>query len=172
MKISRAERGDLPRILAIQKEAFLAEAAFYNDYTITPLRQSLEEMEADFKSMVFLKAESDGIIVGSVRLSRSGETCLVGRLVVDPRFQKRGIGGALLLSAESECPDATRLELFTGLKSEANIRLYERHGYVRFKEEVRQSGVSFVHMEKLRIQALALRIMHAANSDLPQPDKA
>lgn len=147
-KISRAQRSDLPRILAIQKEAYLAEAAIYHDFTLPPLRQSLEEMELESESKVFLKAEVDGILVGSVRVALSDRTCLVGRLIVDPKFQRQGIGSALLSAVESVFQEAVRFELFTGSRSEANIRLYERHGYVRFREETLTSALTLRYMQK------------------------
>jgi ribosomal protein S18 acetylase RimI-like enzyme len=147
-KISRAQRGDLPRILAIQKEAYLAEAAIYHDFTLPPLRQSLAEIGLESESKVFLKAEVDGILVGSVRVVLSDRTCLIGRLIVDPKFQRRGIGSALLSAAESVFPEAVRFELFTGSRSEANIRLYERHRYVRFREEALTSALTLTYMQK------------------------
>ncbi len=150
MKIGQAERRDFPRILSIQKKAYLAEAALYDDYALPPLRESLEEIEAESASKIFLKAEIDGTVGGSVRLALFGPTCIVGRLAVDPRFQRRGIGSALLLHAESVFPEAARFELFTGSRSEANLRLYERHGYVRFREEVLSPAVTLTYLQKVK----------------------
>jgi len=148
MTIYRAKRNDLPRILAIQKEAYLSEAAFYGDYSLPQLHESLDDIEREFESNVILKAEMDGMIVGSVRVMLSGLTCLVGRLIVDPRYQRRGIGTALLLHAESVFPQAVGFELFTGWKSEANIRLYERQGYIRVRDEVVSEKISLTYMRK------------------------
>jgi GNAT superfamily N-acetyltransferase len=151
MTISRAKRNDLPRILAIQKEAYLSEAAFYGDYSLPQLHESLDDIEREFESKVILKAEMDGVIVGSVRVTLSGLTCLVGRLIVDPRYQRRGIGTALLSHAESVFPQAVGFGLFTGWKSEANIRLYERHGYARDRDEVVSKKLSLTYMRKRKL---------------------
>jgi ribosomal protein S18 acetylase RimI-like enzyme len=150
LKISNVDRGDLPRILAIQKDAYLSEAAIYDDYSLPPLLQSLEQLAAEFTSKLFLKAEASGAIVGSVRVSRVDTTCIVERLIVDPRFQRRGIGSSLIVHAEARFPDASRFELFTGAKSTANIRLYESHGYRTFREEMLSPAVSLVYMQKLK----------------------
>jgi ribosomal protein S18 acetylase RimI-like enzyme len=150
MKISSAERSDLPRILSIQKQAYLSEAAIYDDYSIPPLLQSLDEMNAEFESKTFLKADVDGALVGSVRVKLVDATCVIERLIVDPKFQKRGIGSALLVHAESVFAEARRFELFTGSRSTANIRLYGRHGYARFREQPLSSAVTLVYMQKLR----------------------
>ena len=82
MKLQRAAPRDLQRILAIQKDAFQEEAAFYGDYSIPPLMQSLQELEAEAAAKIILKAEVGDAIAGSVRVTLSGVTCLVGRLVV------------------------------------------------------------------------------------------
>jgi len=150
MNITRAERNDLARILAIQKEAYLSEAAIYADYSLPPLRQSLEEITSEFESKVFLKAEIDANLVGSVRAALVGKTCHIERLIVDPNFQRKGVGSALLSQVESVFTEPTRFELFTGSKSTGNIRLYERHGYKIVREELLSSAVTLVHMQKLK----------------------
>ena len=150
MNISRAEQGDLSRILAIQKEAYLSEAAIYDDNSLPPLTQSIEEIESEFESKVFLKVEIRDVIVGSVRAHLSGNTCLIGRLIVDTGYQRQGIGSALLIRCESIFEAANRFELFTGTKSAGNIRLYERHGYVAFKEDRISPRLTLLYMEKLK----------------------
>ena len=150
MNISRAERGDLSRILAIQKEAYLSEAALYEDDSLPPLTQSIEDIESEFQSKVFLKAEIRDVIIGSVRAHLAGNTCLIGRLIVDPLHQGQGVGSALLVRCESIFDAANRFELFTGTKSAGNIRLYERHGYVAYKEERISPRLTLIHMEKLK----------------------
>lgn len=140
----------MPRILAIQKQAYLSEAAIYDDYSLPPLLQSLEGINAEFESKTFLKADIDGALVGSVRVKLVDATCVIERLIVAPEFQKRGIGSALLAHAESVFAEASRFELFTGSRSTANIRLYERHGYARFREQPLSSAVTLVYMQKFR----------------------
>ena len=152
MKIIHAERNDLPRILDIQRLAYLSEAAIYDDYSLPPLLQSLDEINLEFESKTFLKADVDGGLVGSVRASLVGAACVIERLIVDPEFQKRGIGSALLAHVELAFAQANRFELFTGSRSAANLRLYERHGYVRFREQTLSSAVTLVYMQKLRVQ--------------------
>jgi ribosomal protein S18 acetylase RimI-like enzyme len=146
--IGKAGQHDLARILAIQKQAYLAEAAIYEDWSLPPLRQTQQEIETEFESKVFLKAQIADALVGSVRMHLTASTCMIGRLVVDPHYQRRGIGSALLLQAESVFSDADRFELFTGTKSTANIRLYERHGYIAYREEALSPTVTLIYMQK------------------------
>ena len=78
---------------------------------------------------VFLKASVGGRIVGSVRAHVREGTCFVGRLIVHPDFQNRGIGTGLLNELErivltrEAFWDAERFELFTGSRSEKNLYL-------------------------------------------------
>ena len=90
MIIERAHIEDAKEILDLQKLAYQSEAEIYNDYTIPPLTQTLEEMRNDFEKQVFLKASMDGRIIGSVRALLKEGTCFIGRLIVHPDFQKRG----------------------------------------------------------------------------------
>ncbi len=126
--IAQAEERDLERILSIQRQAYQSEAKLYGDITIPPLRQTLEELRAEFRLKLFLKAVLEQLLVGSVRVSLSGRVCLVERLIVDPAVQGRGIGSALLSAAEAVYPLAREMELFTGTRSAQNLRFYEERG--------------------------------------------
>jgi ribosomal protein S18 acetylase RimI-like enzyme len=98
---------------------------------------------------VVLKATLAGRLVGSVRGRMLDGACAVARLVVHPECQRRGIGSQLLRAIEDRFPEAERFELFTGDKSEKNIRLYERHGYRLTRRERVSPAVVAVFMEKL-----------------------
>jgi hypothetical protein len=68
--IETADVNDAQEILDLQKLAYQSEAAIHDNYMIPPLTQSLEEMEQDFPTQLFLKAVVNGRIVGSVRAHR------------------------------------------------------------------------------------------------------
>jgi ribosomal protein S18 acetylase RimI-like enzyme len=146
--IERAALQDTQEILALQKLAYQSEAAIYGDYTIPPLRQTVEEMMADLRKQVVLKAVVDGQIVGSVRACERDGTCYIGRLIVHPDSQNRGIGTRLMHEVEAAFADAERFELFTGSKSERNLYLYRKLGYVAFREQQLTDLVSLVYLEK------------------------
>ena len=147
-QISLAAEDDAPEILAIQRLAWEPEARLYQDWTIPPLTQTLEQLRADIRDMIFLKAFSDERVVGSVRARQMGETCEVGRLMVHPDWQRQGIAHRLMLELESYFPTVARFELFTGAKSVKQLRLYTRLGYERIREENYSPLVTLVFMEK------------------------
>lgn len=146
--ISRATLEDAEAILALQKRAYQSEARLYDDWAIPPLTQTLPSLMGEIESAIVLKAVEGCSIVGSVRAGMAGGVCSVGRLIVEPEFQRRGIGSLLLKAIEEAIPGATRFELFTGSRSEGNIRLYRRHGYEIFRREWLSEQVTLVFMSK------------------------
>ena len=149
-RIERAGVEDASAILALQKLADEYEALLYDVWQLPPLTQTLDSLRAEFASALVFKALDGDRLVGSVRARESDGTCHVGRLIVSPQLQGRGIGTRLLRSVEAAFPRVGRFELFTGSRSESNIRLYERLGYRRLREQVLSPAVTLVFMEKRR----------------------
>ncbi len=149
MRISQATIEDAREILALQKLAYRIEAARYNNYSIPPLKQTLEEIKSEFKDHIFLKAVIAGKIVGTVRAYEENGTCYVGRLAVHPEMQNKGIGTALMQKIEEYCKPK-RFELFVGSKSDNNIHLYKKLGYHIFKTAKYEIGsIEIFYMEKI-----------------------
>jgi GNAT superfamily N-acetyltransferase len=148
MLIVAATASDLRQILDLQYLAWQSEAKLLNNHHIQPLRQTYEELEQEFKEGIMLKAlGEDGGIIGSVRAHTGGDTLFIGKLMVHPAHQRKGIGSLLLRQIETVSP-MPRYELFTSKKSISNIRLYEKHGYRIYQEVPSSSDITFVYMEK------------------------
>ena len=149
LRVGRALPEDLPIILAVQKMAFLSQAALYADPSLPPLVQTLDDMLAECRDKVVLKAESGGDIIGSVRAAQDDDgVCRIGRLVVLPPWQGQGVGTALMRAMEDAFPTAARYSIFTGHKSVGTIRLYEKLGYEETGREPVSGRVTHVRMEK------------------------
>ncbi len=150
MIIGKAEREDATEILALQKLAYLSEAELYGDISIPPLTQTLEELIDSFSRNLIFKAVDEGRIIGSVNGRISKGRCLIGRLMVHPDCQGRGIGTILMGAIEREFPHVSAYRLFTGEKSSRNIHLYERLGYRIYERKVIPGSFLIVFMEKKR----------------------
>lgn len=148
MIIEKAIINDAARILEVQKTAYIAQAEIYNNYTIAPLLETLEELLSDFAKKAIYKATVNNLIVGSVRGMENKETCYIGRLAVLPEYQNKGIGTSLITKIEETFCNCTRFEIFTGNKSTTNIYLYEKLGYKIFKAEKYNDDASIVYLEK------------------------
>jgi len=146
--ISPAVLWDAPAILALQRLAYQSEAKLYNDWSLPPLMQTLESLQAEIADSIVLKAVATGRIVGSVRAKAVGAVGQIGRLVVHPDHQGRGLGSMLLERVEAAIQGVSIFELFTGAKSEANIRLYQRHGYRIDRTQELSPTVSITFMRK------------------------
>lgn len=155
MRIERAVPADAGEILTVQRAAYVAEAQLYGDPFIPPLVESIEQLrKALAGDAVVLKAVLDGRLAGAARARFSGRTCLVGRLVVAPDLQGRGIGRRLLAALEDEAAGrADACVLFTGHLSEANLRLYRRLGYAETRRERVAAHLTLVHMRKPLVPA-------------------
>jgi ribosomal protein S18 acetylase RimI-like enzyme len=147
-QILKAEITDAEEILNIQKSAYRVEAQRYDNYDITPLKQTLEELQNQFTDHVILKAVSNGRTVGTVRANGKDGTCYIGRLAVLPDLHMQGIGTALMKEIEKYFAPK-RYELFVGSKSDNNIRLYQKLGYTIYKKDCYEcGGIEIFYMEK------------------------
>lgn len=147
--IDKAQENDLQEILALQYIAYQSEAKLFNNMDIPPLKQTIEEVYDEFRKGTFLKAvDEKGVIIGSVRAYQENNTVYIGKLMVHPNMQKKGLGTKLLLAIEAKYPNK-RYELFTSTKSISNIKLYEKLGYKIFKKEAISQELQFVYLEKI-----------------------
>jgi ribosomal protein S18 acetylase RimI-like enzyme len=154
MKILCAEKSDLQAILDLQYLAYQSEAKLLDDFTIPPLKQTIEEVQQEFAKGIFLKAaDGNDEIIGSVRAWQENDTAYIGKLIVQPELQSRGIGTALVKAIESKF-SPLRYEIFTSVKSTRTIRLYEHLGYVKFREQKISDKLMLVFLEK-RTEAMS-----------------
>ena len=152
IQFSAAEPSDLATILELQYLAYQSEAKLLNNPSIPPLLETLDELEQEYKEGIILKAVgANNTIIGSVRGRVKDGTLFIGKLIVHPECQGKGIGSRLLSEIEIHCPQA-RYELFTSDKSVRNISLYERMGYIKFMERQVSSDLRFIYLEKLNVK--------------------
>jgi ribosomal protein S18 acetylase RimI-like enzyme len=139
---------DAEAILALQRLAYQSEASIYDDYRIPPLTQTLDDLRAEFQDHVVLKAVAAGKIVGSVRAHLDGGAWEIGRLIVHPEYQNRGLGSRLMAAIEQARPAGARCALFTGHKSARNLYLYGKLGYREVRREAVSPNLVMVYLEK------------------------
>ncbi|MHA1466537.1 MAG: GNAT family N-acetyltransferase [Promethearchaeota archaeon] len=149
MIVEQAKKEDLGKILELQKLAFRSQAEIYNDFSIPPLIQTLEEIEKDFQNQTYLKAVTNKKIIGSVRGYEDSNTCYIGRLIIHPDFQNQGYGTKLMAKIESIFKNVERYEIFTGYKDVKNLYLYQKLGYKKFKIEKVNENLFFEYLEKV-----------------------
>ena len=147
MTISKAQYGDLQKILDLQYLAYQSEAALFGNKDIPPLKQTIDELREEYNNGIILKMVSDGTIIGSVRAHEKDGTVYIGKLMVHPNYRCKGIGSMLLNEIE-KCFPGRQYELFTSTRSEDNIRLYKKLGYKIYDRKEISDELVFVYLEK------------------------
>jgi chorismate mutase/GNAT superfamily N-acetyltransferase len=151
--VKQATLEDARTILGVQKRAFIQEAEKYgNNYNIAPIIESLEEMQEDFKKHIFVKAIKDDLLIGSARARMDGSICYIGRVVVEPIYQRRGYGKLLMTAIEELFSTANEYELFTGAESIENVGFYEKLGYSKEDVFAGSDKIKLVRMRKVTIK--------------------
>ena len=145
--IYKAGLEDLQEILQLQYLSYQSEAALFGSRDIPPLKQTLDEVIAEYDNGIVLKMTDDDVIVGSIRAKERNGTVYIGKLMVHPDYRRNGYGRSLLMEIETYFPDK-RYELFTSTRSTDNIRLYRNLGYKMFDRKAVTDELQFVYMEK------------------------
>ncbi|WP_028708805.1 GNAT family N-acetyltransferase [Propionicicella superfundia] len=137
---------DAGEVLTLQRAAYVSEAQVYGDPFLPPLTQTFADLEREL-SGPGIGIRDGGRLVGAVRWTVADGVAHIGRLMVAPDRQGRGIGTRLLRAAEA-ASGAAACELFTGHLSAGNVRLYEREGYAIVRRTTLREGVDLVHLRK------------------------
>ncbi|MDG4862649.1 GNAT family N-acetyltransferase [Streptomyces sp. T-3] len=150
--ISAATEQDAEQILKLQFLCYQSEAELYGDYSIEPLTQSLDSLKAELTSGCVLVARLGDEVVASVRGSVDGDgTARINKLIVHPRMQRHGLGGRLLNAIEGKLGAAGAVkhyQLFTGHRSESNLILYRKHGYLPVATEQVSGRLTLITLAK------------------------
>lgn len=149
MIIDVARPAKAGEILTLQRSAYVTEAQLYADPHLPPLTETLAELRDAIEHGGVLTARLGARVVGAVRGTVDADVCRIGRLVVAPDLQRRGFGATLLAAVESHFAGRVgSYALFTGERSEANLRLYRRAGYEVTHAEVVSERLTLIHLEK------------------------
>ena len=146
--ILRATPDNAAVILAIQKRAFEEEARLCGNQEIPPLTEPLEAVVGHIETATVLVARNGTRIVGSVRGLVADGICTIRGLSIEPEFQGRGIGSALLCALERALSHVAHFELLTNNAMESNVRFYHRHGYRITDLRQFSDRITLAHMSK------------------------
>ncbi|WP_028645353.1 tRNA (guanosine(37)-N1)-methyltransferase TrmD [Nocardioides sp. URHA0020] len=130
IEIRPATPADAAELLVLQLACWVQVQHENPGVHVAALHESLDDVRAWLDTHTVLVARSAGRLVGAVRGIRHEEVWDIGRLMVAPDLEGRGLGRELLGRMEGLAPpDATAYWLFTGAKSARNLRMYKKAGY-------------------------------------------
>ncbi|MGI3782135.1 MAG: tRNA (guanosine(37)-N1)-methyltransferase TrmD [Janthinobacterium lividum] len=148
--VGAATPADAGELLTLQRAAYVPEGRLNGSMSIPPLTETLDELVASLRTAsTVLAARVGHRIVGSVRGTlRADGTWWVGRLMVAPDQQGRGLGSALLRQVLAAAPPGAPAGLLTGAASRRNVALYRRHGFRVVEQGVDEVGVAVVTLRR------------------------
>ena len=133
LEIRSATRADAGELFTLTRACWLQELWANPGVVIPALEESFEDSLRGLAEWTTVVALAGGRIVGSARgrpEGPGGTVWDVGRVMVAPDLQGRGLGRHLLALIEDAAPEeVTTYSLFTGAGSVDNIRMYKKAGY-------------------------------------------
>ena len=139
MTVRRAERDELPAILALRHDVFCVEQG---------VPEELERDEHD-RDALHLVALSGLRVVGTCRLTRGTAqgTWRLGRMAVAADWRGRGVGEALMARAHAEAGRAGARRI--ALAAQVAVQgFYERLGYEARGETFTEAGIEHIAMTR------------------------
>lgn len=128
--LGRAAAADAAELLVLQRCCWVTEAILNDSLAIPALHESLDDVVAWVADHDVWTVRLAGRLVGAVRARRDGDRWEIGRLMVAPDLRGGGLGRWLLEVAEAAAPSGILVvTLFTGGRSERNLRMYAAAGY-------------------------------------------
>jgi len=129
-EVRPAREDDAAELLVLQRCCWVDEAIANETLDIGALHETLEDVRGWIAEWTTWCVRIDGRLVGAVRAHRDGNTWEIGRLMVAPDLQGRGLARELLARIEAAAPDGTdSIALVTGIHSKDNQRMYRKAGY-------------------------------------------
>lgn len=125
-----ARREDVAELLVLQRCCWVTEAILNDTLAIPALHEDLGAVQAWVERSHVWTVRQGPRLVAAVRAHQEGQRWEIGRLMVAPDLRGMGLGRCLLAYAESQAPDSVhQFTLFTGGRSERNIKMYTSAGY-------------------------------------------
>lgn len=133
LDITVAQPADVGELTTLQRACWVSEGRANDTHDIPPLLESVDEVARGLQEWQTWVVRAGGRLVASVRARSHPDDPAVwqiGRLMVAPDLQGRGLGRALLAHAEAQAPAGTAAYwLNTGTRSDRNLRTYRKAGY-------------------------------------------
>ncbi|MDO3412806.1 GNAT family N-acetyltransferase [Saccharibacillus sp. CPCC 101409] len=135
-------------LLKLQTTAYRLEAKLIGFDEIPPLADTADSLKRCGDTFYGYTAES-GELAGAVAVEeeRPGELTLT-RMMVEPRFFRRGIARELIRYIFAHYPEFRRYIVSTGTRNEPAMRLYTGCGFVPFKTEQIAPGIELTTLKR------------------------
>ena len=134
----------IDELIALQRRAYSREAEILGRDDLPILRETPEQ--ALTKNLSWHAAMTpEGRPVAATAFEKRGDANFITRVIVDPDWHRRGLGGKLVESI----PDGP-LEVITARDNPPGVGMYERLGFSRMEEEEPRPGFFTVRYRRER----------------------
>ena len=135
-------------ILAIQLQAYSAEALLLGIEHFPPLERVVEEIQGSHETFIGAYQREDLIGAASYGKSIDDREIEVGSLVVDPKWHRRRVG-TKLLEEILRMNKGFSVIVATGLKNSPAVSLYSKLGFVEYGREIKpRESIEIIRLRK------------------------
>lgn len=135
------------KLLALQRAAYQVEADLITFADLPPLKDTTASLQASGETFWGYVVTSD--LAGAISFKMIAATLDIHRLMVHPRYFRRGIASALLRFVHEQAlvGGATRLIVSTGAANTPACTLYRGYGFHDTYAEEIVPGLTIIHFE-------------------------
>jgi len=130
------------QIHELQRAAYRVEADLIGYHGIPPLHESIAELR--IRQLDWRGIRAGGRIVAAIAVTGEGRVCDIDRLVVEPRWHRRGLGRRLVESVLVH----DMVTVATGTANTPALALYESLGFHRLHVREIAPGVTVTELER------------------------
>ena len=135
-------------VLSVQLLSYQVEAELIDFYEIPPLKDTVSTLQRCGET--FYGCYVDGELGGVISIKVEEGLIDIHRLMVHPKYFRKGIAKGLLEFVESNGEGDETLIVSTGSKNTPAIYFYEKSGFVKTGEVKVMEGLSITSFEKKR----------------------
>ncbi|WP_201373206.1 GNAT family N-acetyltransferase [Ktedonobacter robiniae] len=147
-KIYLQDMAQAKELLEMQRAAYLVEAELIGSFAIPALQEDLETLQNSDE--IFYGYWIDHRLAGAISYKKEGGLLDIYRLMVHPRYFRRGIGKALVSFVEGVEEGIERIIVSTGARNLPAKKLYEGLGFRDIGEREVIAGLWITHFEKCK----------------------
>ena len=135
LQIRKATATDGAALHAIQRRAFAEDLIRYGDDPTCPANESKARLLYKMRNSDYYVFFYSGTLIGGAQVADlGGGSYRLNRIYIDPEYQNKGLGSALMALLEANYPLARRFSLDTPHLNIRNHHFYEKLGYVKVGE--------------------------------------
>ena len=144
--LDKQNKPELEKVLTIQKLAYQVEADLIRASYFPPLLEKLEDLESTRDEIVVATLGSE--IVGALFFEQDSGIILISKLIVAPKYFRKGIGQQLLQYILNRFLDL-EFHVSTGALNTPALELYKKFGFEADPQTLMRAGIAITRLRKL-----------------------